>query len=102
MEKPNIIFFFSDQQRADTLGVYGQELNISPNIDRLSREGVLFKQAFTAQPVCGPCRAIFQTGKYPTEINCFRNGQSLPQNIKTLANYMEEAGYENAYVGKWH
>lgn len=102
MEKPNIIFFFSDQQRADTLGVYGQELNISPNLDRLSEEGVLFKQAFTAQPVCGPCRAIFQTGRFPTEINCYRNGLSLPKNVKTLANYMEEAGYENAYVGKWH
>jgi len=102
MEKPNIIFIFSDQQRADTMGCYGQELDISPNLDRLADEGVLFRDAFTAQPVCGPCRAIFQSGKYPTEIGCYRNGQSLPRDIKTVANYMEEAGYENAYVGKWH
>lgn len=101
-KKPNIIFLFSDQQRADTLGVYGQELDISPNIDKLANEGVIFEEAFTAQPVCGPCRAIFQSGLYPTQINCYRNGQALPLNIKTLANYMEEAGYENAYVGKWH
>ncbi|MCD7806733.1 MAG: sulfatase-like hydrolase/transferase [Lachnospiraceae bacterium] len=102
MSKPNIIFYFSDQQRADTLGCYGQKLKITPNVDQLAREGVLFRNAFTAQPVCGPCRALFQTGRYPTELNCWKNGQPLPQDVKTVANYMEEAGYETAYVGKWH
>ena len=102
MERPNILFYFTDQQRADTLGCYGQRLDISPNVDRLAEEGILFENAFTAQPVCGPCRAMFQTGRYPTEINCFRNGQPLPLDCKTVADYMEEAGYENAYVGKWH
>lgn len=102
MEKPNILFYFSDQQRADTLGCYGQKLNISPHLDRLAQEGVLFENAFTAQPVCGPCRALFQTGRYPTEINCYRNAQPLPANVKTVADYMDEAGYETAYVGKWH
>ena len=102
MDKPNILFYFTDQQRADTLGCYGQKLDISPNLDRLAAEGVLFENAFTAQPVCGPCRALFQTGRYPTEINCCRNGQPLPEDIKTLADYMEEEGYDNAYVGKWH
>ena len=100
--RPNIIFHFSDQQRADTCGCYGQELSITPNPDRLAASGVNFLSAFTAQPVCGPCRAIFQTGKYPTEIGCHRNNKMLPQNIKTLANYIEEAGYETAYIGKWH
>lgn len=100
--RPNIIFYFSDQQRADTCGCYGQELSITPNLDRLAASGVNFLSAFTAQPVCGPCRAIFQTGKYPTEIGCHRNNKMLPQNIKTLANYIEEAGYETAYIGKWH
>lgn len=100
--KPNIIFYFSDQQRADTLGCYGQELPISPNTDQLAKEGVLFEHAFTPQPVCGPCRALFQTGLYPTETGCFRNNKMLPRDIKTVAEYMTEAGYENAYVGKWH
>lgn len=102
MDRPNILFYFTDQQRADTLGCYGQELDISPNLDRLAKEGVLFEEAYTAQPVCGPCRAIFQSGKYPTEINCFRNSQALPLDIKTVADYFNEAGYETAYVGKWH
>lgn len=100
--QPNILFYFTDQQRADTLGCYGQKLDISPNLDELAQEGVLFENAFTAQPVCGPCRAMFQTGRYPTEINCYRNGQPLPDDVKTVADYMNEAGYDAAYVGKWH
>lgn len=102
MMRPNILFYFTDQQRADTLGCYGQKLEISPVLDALAGEGVLFEQAYTAQPVCGPCRALFQSGKYPTQIGCHRNCQSLPGNIKTLADYFTEAGYDTAYVGKWH
>lgn len=98
----NIIFYFTDQQRADTCGCFGQPLPVTPNLDQLAREGVKFDWAFSPQPVCGPCRAIFQTGKYPTETGCFRNSIMLPSNVKTLANYLEEAGYETAYVGKWH
>ncbi len=98
----NIIFYFTDQQRADTCGCFGQPLNITPNLDRLASEGVKFDYAFSPQPVCGPCRALFQTGKYPTETGCFRNNVMLPDNIKTLADYIEEAGYETAYIGKWH
>ena len=98
----NIIFYFTDQQRADTCGCYGQPLDITPSLDRLAKEGVKFEYAFSPQPVCGPCRALFQTGKYPTETGCFRNNIMLPSGIKTLANYIEEAGYETAYIGKWH
>ncbi len=98
----NIIFYFSDQQRWDTIGCYGQPLNITPNLDALAAEGVKFANAFSPQPVCGPCRALFQTGRYPTETGCFRNNIMLPSNIKTLGMYMEEAGYETAYIGKWH
>ncbi len=98
----NIIFYFSDQQRWDTCGCYGQPLNITPNLDRLAAEGVRFANAFTPQPVCGPCRAMFQTGRYATDIDCWRNNKMLPAGVKTLANYLEEAGYETAYIGKWH
>ena len=73
MKKPNIIFYFTDQQRWDTIGCYGQKLPITPNLDRLAQEGVVFEEAYTAQPVCGPCRALFQSGKYPTELECWRN-----------------------------
>ncbi|MBK5200928.1 MAG: sulfatase-like hydrolase/transferase [Spirochaetaceae bacterium] len=102
MKKPNIIVYFSDQQRADTLGCYGQPLDISPNLDKLAKEGTLFENAFSPQPVCGPCRAIFQTGKYATDTGCFRNSIALPNDSKTIAHYLENDGYKTAYVGKWH
>ena len=98
----NIIFYFTDQQRWDTCGCFGQPLDITPNLDALAREGVKFDNAFPPQPVCGPCRALFQTGKYPTETGCFRNNIMLPAGVKTLGQYIEEAGYETAYIGKWH
>ena len=70
----NVILYFTDQQRADTLGCYGQELDVSPVLDKLAKEGVLFENAFTPQPVCGPARACIQTGRYPTETGCYVNG----------------------------
>ena len=57
---------------------------------------------FPPQPVCGPCRAIFQTGKYATDTGCFRNSIALPPESKTIAHYLEQEGYQTAYVGKWH
>ena len=98
----NIIFYFTDQQRWDTCGCFGQPLDITPNLDALARDGVKFDNACSPQPVCGPCRALFQTGKYPTETGCFRNNIMLPAGVKTLGQYIEEAGYETAYIGKWH
>lgn len=102
MDRPNIIFYFSDQQRWDTIGVYGQVLDITPHLDRMGKKGTIFNQAYSPQPVCGPCRALFQTGKYPTETGCYRNNVALPLHVKTLANYLEESGYDTAYIGKWH
>jgi arylsulfatase A-like enzyme len=102
MDKPNIIFILTDQQRFDTCGCYGQKLNVTPNLDKMAKEGVLFQHAFTNQPVCGPARSIIQTGKYATETLCYRNGIALPLNEKTIADYLSESGYSTAYIGKWH
>lgn len=101
-KKPNIIFYFSDQQRWDTMGCYGQKLPVTPNLDKTAEEGTVFENAYTCQPVCGPARACLQTGKYATEVGCYRNDIALPQNTPTLAQYFNEAGYDTAYVGKWH
>ena len=102
MSKPNILFIFSDQQRWDTCGCYGQPLDITPNLDRMAREGVRFEQAFTCQPVCGPARASLQTGRYPTEVGCHTNHRMLPLDEKTIAHHFAENGYEVGYIGKWH
>jgi arylsulfatase A-like enzyme len=102
MRKPNVIVFFTDQQRWDTCGCYGQRLPITPNLDRLAAEGVRFEHAYTCQPVCGPARACLQTGKYATETGSYTNGIALPMDQKTVAHWMSEAGYEVGYLGKWH
>jgi arylsulfatase A-like enzyme len=99
---PNIIFIFSDQQRWDTVGCYGQKLNLTPNLDRLAAAGVRFENTFTCQPVCGPARAALQTGRYPTEIGCHTNHRMLPRAEHTIAHCLNEAGYETGYLGKWH
>ncbi|MFQ6098893.1 MAG: sulfatase-like hydrolase/transferase [Armatimonadota bacterium] len=101
-DRPNILFVFSDQQRWDTLGCYGQKLDVTPNLDRMAAEGVRFEFAFTCQPVCGPARASLQTGKYAAEVGCFRNDIALPVDEKTIAHWLSEAGYEVGYIGKWH
>ncbi len=102
MQKPNIIFMFSDQQRWDTVGCYGQPLEMTPNLDQMAAEGVRFAQAFTCQPVCGPARASLQTGKYPTAVGCFTNHRQLPLDEWTIARAFSAQGYETAYIGKWH
>lgn len=102
MHQPNILFLFSDQQRWDTLGCYGQSLPITPHLDRMAAEGVRFEHAFTCQPVCGPARACLQTGKYATEVGCHVNNRLLPFREKTLAHHLGDLGYDTAYIGKWH
>ena len=93
--QPNIIFYFSDQQRSDTVTE-----DIMPTLCDLAKEGTRFENSFTCQPVCGPARACLQSGVYATQCGCFKNGVALPRNIKTLTDYFNDAGYETAYVGK--
>ncbi|OPZ25518.1 MAG: Arylsulfatase [Lentisphaerae bacterium ADurb.BinA184] len=99
---PNILFFFTDQQRWDTCGCYGQRLPVTPNLDRMAAEGIRFENTFTCQPVCGPARACLQTGKWATETGVFRNGIALPPGETTIAHRLAAAGYEVGYLGKWH
>ncbi len=102
MKRPNIVFYFSDQQRWDTLGCYGQRLPVTPVLDGLAAEGALFERAFTCQPVCGPARACLQSGMYATEVGCHTNHRILPEGMDTLARRLSAGGYDTAYIGKWH
>jgi arylsulfatase A-like enzyme len=102
MTKPNVIVFFTDQQRWDTTGVHGNPLDLTPNFDRMARKGTDIHYSFTVQPVCGPARSCLQTGLYATETGSFRNGIPLSQEHKTLAHHFKEGGYQIGYIGKWH
>jgi len=101
-KKHNIIVFFTDQQRWDTLGVQGNPLDLTPNLDNMALEGTHCFNAFTCQPVCAPARASLQTGKYATNTGVYRNNIVLGSEQKTLAHYFKEAGYNTGYIGKWH
>lgn len=101
-EQPNVIVFFTDQQRWDCSGLHGNPLDLMPNFDRVAREGTHVANSFTCQPVCGPARACLQTGLYATQTGCFTNGIPLGQDMRTLAHHFNEAGYHTGYLGKWH
>lgn len=104
MKKCNVVFFFTDQQRYDTTGVGGNPCGLTPNFDRMAMDGTLADEAFTPQPVCGPARAVLQTGKYATFTGNFHNGVVLPKEHRTMADYFNEAGYYTGYTesGTWH
>lgn len=101
-ERPNVIVFFTDQQRWDTTGVHGNPLELTPTFDRLAQQGTHLYHTFTPQPVCGPARSCMQTGLYATTSGCYRNGVPLPESSTTLAHCFREAGYHTGYIGKWH
>ncbi|MDR6553897.1 sulfatase-like hydrolase/transferase [Paenibacillus qinlingensis] len=100
--QPNVIVFFTDQQRWDTTGIHGNPLGLTPNLDRFAQSGTHLENAFTCQPLCGPARSALQTGLYPTETGCYRNKNPLPPDVRTMAHYFNDAGYKTGYIGKWH
>lgn len=100
--RPNVLVFFTDQQRADTLGANGSRLGLTPNLDRLAARGTHVPYAFTCQPVCGPARSCLLTGRYATQTGVWRNGFMLDPAQPTTAQLFGAAGYETGYIGKWH
>ena len=100
--RPNVIVFFTDQQRWDTSGLHGNPLDLTPNFDRMAKRGTHVANSFTCQPVCGPARSCLQTGQYATQTGCWRNGIPLAEDTVTLAHHFSEAGYDTGYIGKWH
>lgn len=102
MPGPNVIVFFTDQQRHDTTGAHGCPLDLTPNFDRMVAQGTHAFHSYTCQPVCGPARACLQTGLYATQTGCYRNGIPLPAGARTLAHHFGAAGYRTGYIGKWH
>jgi len=100
--RPNVLVFFTDQQRWDTTGVHGNPLNLTPNFDRMARKGTDVHYSFTCQPVCGPARACLQTGMYATNAGVHRNGGLLPTHVASLGACFRDGGYATGYIGKWH
>ena len=105
-KKPNILFIFSDDHAWQSIGAYGSRLKDvanTPNIDKLAREGMLFKKCYVTNALCGPSRATVLTGKYG-----HRNGVTWNKNAnfdgsqQTFPKMMRQNGYQTAIIGKWH
>jgi len=101
-KKPNFVFFMTDDQRWDGMSCAGNPVIKTPNMDRIAEGGVRFTNMFVTTSLCGPSRASILTGKYVHNHGVRRNGMSLPMEQKTFLEILKEAGYETAFIGKWH
>ncbi len=102
MDRPNIIFIFSDQQRYRAMGCNGNSVIKTPHLDALADKGIVLDNAFSSCPLCAPYRGQLMTGKYSHANGCIDNEYELFQNQETLPIVLGRAGYHTAYVGKWH
>jgi len=99
---PNVVFVLADQWRAEAFGYAGNPDIRTPNLDRLQREGVQFINAVSGLPVCCPTRASLLTGHRPLTHGVFLNDVPLSPQATTIAEVLSAAGYDTAYIGKWH
>ncbi len=101
-DRPNIVFVFSDDHAVQAISALGSRVNVTPNIDRLAREGITFRQSFCCNSICGPSRAAILTGLH-SHANGFRqNGDRFDGDQQTFPKMLQAAGYATAMIGKWH
>lgn len=108
--KPNILMIMCDDLGYNDVGFNGSNDIITPNLDKLAKEGTICTSAYAAHPFCGPSRAGFITGRYPQEIGTPYNlsddggktSHGVPVNETYMSNVLHDAGYYTSIIGKWH
>jgi arylsulfatase A-like enzyme len=102
-DKPNILLLFTDQQRFDTINALGFDYMVTPNLNRLVREGCAFTHACTPNPVCIPARHSLLTGQYSAVHGMAENyGAVIPPQVPRLPRLLADDGYHCELVGKTH
>lgn len=102
MRRPNILFITTDQQHPDALGLFDARF-VTPNLDRLAREGTAYTRSYSSSPLCTPARATWLTGRYPFSHGAWSVGTSLDPDCTTLPALLAEfGGYRTAIIGKSH
>lgn len=100
--RPNIIYIMADDLGYGDLGCYGQKVIQTPNLDRMAREGMRFTQHYAGSTVCAPSRSALMTGLHTGHTRIRGNDRvPLQPGDKTVAEYLKEAGYTTALIGKW-
>ncbi len=102
MPGPNLVYVFADQLRYQSCGYAVDVRARTPNIDRFSTEGTNFRQCVSGSPMCAPYRASLLTGKYSSSTGMVINELRMSPRHRCLGHVLSGAGYDNAYIGKWH
>ncbi|MCI9502544.1 MAG: sulfatase-like hydrolase/transferase [Hungatella sp.] len=105
--KKNLLFVFADQWRAGAMGASREDPVLTPNMDAFCEDATYCDHAFSTFPVCSPHRASLLTGRYPLTLGMFTNCKTgLSMRLKDeeigMGQALKEAGYQTAYIGKWH
>jgi arylsulfatase A-like enzyme len=115
---PNVLFILADDMGWNQVGYHGSTYYETPNIDRIAREGLQFRQAYAAAPICSPSRAALMTGKWPARLHLTdyipgkewedkplvtpKMRQGLPLEESTIPELLHTRGYVSGLFGKWH
>jgi arylsulfatase A-like enzyme len=104
-KRPNIVFIFSDDHSYEAVSAYGGRLKDvapTPNLDRIANEGIRFDNCFVTNALCGPSRAVIQTGKHSHVNGFMENEHRFDGSQQTFPKLLQKGGYQTAVIGKWH
>jgi arylsulfatase A-like enzyme len=103
IKRPNIIIILSDDHAYQAISAYGSKIAKTPQIDRLAKQGAIFNKAYVTNSICGPSRAVILTGRYSHQNGFKDNDHSVFDGSQnTFVKELQRAGYQTAWIGKWH